>query len=95
MRLILSLILLYLVAGVVIVAVQVSSSPCDRPLVLDERHRNISARLEGTLFGDDDAVRGYLGEDVLLWGPRLVEYVIQGGMSFEDFISARECRERF
>lgn len=95
MRLILSLILLYLVLGVVVVGVQVSSSPCDRPLVMDERHRNISSRLEGTLFGDDDAVRGYLGQDVLLWAPRLVQYVIEGGMSFDDFLTARQCRERF
>ncbi len=92
MRTILSLILLYVVIGVVVVAIQVSSSPCDRPAVLDERHFNITAGLEGTVFGSDNNVRLYLAQDVALWLPRLIQNVFQGEMSFGDYISGTVCR---
>lgn len=92
MRAIFSLILLYLVIGVVIVGIQVTSSPCDTPVVLDPAHTNITARLDGTLFGPDNEVRLRLGKDVLLWLPRLIENVFQGDMPLDQYINATRCR---
>ncbi len=92
MRAILSLILLYLVIGVVVVGIQVSSSPCDTPVVLDPLHTNITTRLNGTLFGPDNEVRLRLGKDVVLWLPRLIEFVFRGDMPIDQFINATSCR---
>ncbi len=92
MRAILSLILLYGVIGVVIVGIQVSSSPCDRPLVLDADHTNITARLDGTLFGPDNDARVRLAKDVALWLPRMIEFMGQGEMPFANFVQASDCR---
>lgn len=95
MRFLLTLIFLYLILGGVVVALQVENTPCQRPLVLDERHRDVTTGIGGTLLGNDNDVRFYLLQDVLLWAPRLVEHVVQGGMSVDDFIMASVCRDRF
>ncbi len=92
MRVVISLIVIYLFVGVVVVGIQVSSSPCNAPVVLDAGHTNILARLDGTLFGPDNQVRVLLAKDVALWLPRVFELVFRGGMPLENFINATNCR---
>lgn len=95
MRTLIGLIVLYVLLGVAVVAVQVSVSPCDRPAVLDPGHRAITTRLDGNLINGDSQTRLRLAQDVAMWGVRFVQMVVLGDTSIKNFVIAKECRGTF
>jgi hypothetical protein len=89
---IIRLAVLYLVAGVVLLLVQLSYTPCTRPLVLDDGQQTTSGPINLTRLGNDRSYAMSLGKDVVFWLPRFVDYVVMGNMSPRDFLFAKQCK---
>jgi hypothetical protein len=90
---ILRLVIVYLLAGAGILYVQLTNTPCQRPLVLDNGQGAIAAPIDLTRLGTDPAYQWNVGLDVVFWLPRMLHFVVLGDVSMKNFLHARDCVE--
>lgn len=82
---------LYVLAGIAILFVQLSNTPCAMPLVLDNGQQAVVAPIDLTRLGTDSAYQWQVGMDVLFWLPRMIDFVVMGDVSIKDFLFAKDC----
>lgn len=88
---IIRLAILYLVAGAIILLVQLSYSTCDKPVALFNGQSYTAGPIDLNRLGHDRAYAIRLGQDVAFWLPRFVDQVVMGDSSVKDFFLARRC----
>lgn len=84
--------LLYCLIGAGILFLQLSTTPCERPLVLDDGAGALKGPLEFGRLGHDSAYRSRVIKDVVFWGPRAVDFVFTGDVSVKNFLFATDCK---
>lgn len=89
---IIRLAILYLVIGVAILLVQLSYTPCAKPVVLYDGQSSTSGPIDLNRLGHDSGYAMQLGKDVAFWLPRFVDLVVMGDTSVKDFLFAKQCR---
>lgn len=85
------LVILYLVAGIGILYLQLANAKCTTPLVLDDGKGAVTAPIDLTRLGSDRDYQWRVGSDVVFWLPRLIHFVVLGGMPVKDFLYAADC----
>lgn len=83
---------LYCVIGAGILFIQLSFTPCERPLVLDDGTGALKGPIEFSRIGSDTAYTTRLLKDVVFWGPRVIDFVIKGDVSVKNFLFAADCK---
>ena len=83
---------LYCLIGAGILFIQLSSTPCEHPLVLDDGVSSLKGPIEFGRLGNDGAYRSRVLKDVVFWGPRAVDFVFTGDVSVKNFLFATDCR---
>jgi hypothetical protein len=82
----------YCVIGAGILFLQLSSTPCERPIVLDDGVSSLRGPIEYQRLGYDSAYRSRVLKDVVFWGPRAVDFVFTGDISVKNFLFATDCK---
>lgn len=83
---------LYCVIGIGILLVQLSFTPCDRPLVLDDGTSALKGPIELSRLGKDSDYTKRVVKDVVFWGPRAFDFVVKGDVSVKNFLLANDCK---
>ncbi|WP_018183356.1 hypothetical protein [Kaistia granuli] len=83
---------LYCVIGAGILLVQLTFTPCQRPLVLDDGSGALKGPIEFGRLWHDTAYTSRVIKDVVFWGPRAIDFVIKGDVSVKNFLLATDCR---
>ncbi|BCP55297.1 hypothetical protein K32_39140 [Kaistia sp. 32K] len=84
--------LLYCLIGAGILFVQLGSTPCERPLVLDDGTSSLKGPIEFGRLGHDTAYTSRVFKDVVFWLPRLTDYILTGDISVKNFLFATDCK---
>ena len=85
------LVMLYLLVGAGILYLQLQHTPCRSPLVLYDGRSALTPPIDLVRLGADGEYQWQVASGVVFWLPRLLHFVVLGGMPMKAVFNATDC----